>query len=48
MNLIVGLPKSKKENDSGWMIMDILMKPAYFIPVRTTYTAEAYMRIFVW
>ena len=33
MDVIVGLPKSKKENDSVWMKMDRLMKSAHFIPV---------------
>ena len=47
MDFIVGLPKSKKGNDSVWVIMDRLMKSAHFILVRNTYTAEAYARIFI-
>nr|ABD63116.1 hypothetical protein 18.t00012 [Asparagus officinalis] len=47
MDFIVGLPKSKKGNDSLWMIVDRLMKSVHFIPVRTTYTVETYARIFI-
>ena len=43
----MGLPKSKKGNDSVWVIVDRLTKSTHFIPVRTTYTAEAYARIFI-
>ena len=45
MDFIVGLPKSKKGNDSIWVIVDRLSKSAHFLPVRTNYTADTYMRI---
>ena len=47
MDFIVGLPKSKKENDSIWVIVDRLTKLAHFLPVRTTYTVDTYARIFI-
>ena len=47
MDFIVGLPKSKKGNDSIWVIVDRLTKSAHFLPVRTTYTADTYARIFI-
>ena len=47
MDFIVGLPKSKKGNDSVWVIVDRLTKSAHFILLRTTYTTEAYARIFI-
>ena len=47
MDYIVGLPKSKKENDSFWVIIERLTKSAHFIPVKTNCTAKTYARIFV-
>ena len=41
------LPKSKEGNDSIWVIVDRLTKSAYFLPRRTTYTADMYARIFI-
>jgi hypothetical protein len=47
MDFITGLPRTSKGYDSIWVIVDILTKVAYFIPVKTTYKvsqlAELYM-----
>ena len=47
MDFIVGLPRTPKDYDSIWVIVDILTKVAHFIPVKTTYKdsqlAELYM-----
>jgi hypothetical protein len=47
MDFIVGLPHTRARYDSIWVIVDCLMKFAYFIPVKTTYSsaklAERYM-----
>jgi len=47
MNFIVGLPRTKKGNDSIWIIQDRLMKSAYFLPVKTTYTMDMLERIYI-
>lgn len=47
MDFVVALPKTKKEFDSIWAIMDRLTKSAHFIPVRTTYNRENYAGIYI-
>ena len=37
MDFIIGLPKSKKQNDYIFVIVDKLSKAAHFIPVKSTY-----------
>lgn len=48
MDFIDGLPRTRRGNDSIWMIGDRLTKSAYFIPVKPTRTASSlattYMR----
>ncbi|XP_019256308.1 PREDICTED: uncharacterized protein LOC109234697 [Nicotiana attenuata] len=47
MDFITGLPRSHRKFDSIWMIVDRLMKSAHFLPVRSTYTAEDYAKLFI-
>ena len=47
MDLVTGLPRSTKGYDSIWVIVDRLTKSAHFLPVRTTYTAAQYAKIFL-
>ena len=44
---VVGLPQTLRQYDSIWVIVDRLTKFAYFIPVKSTYLAEDYARIFI-
>lgn len=37
MDFIMGLPKSKRNNDSIMVVVDKLSKSAHFIPVQSTY-----------
>ena len=37
MDFITGLPKSKKQNDFIFVVIDKLSKSAHFIPVKLTY-----------
>lgn len=46
MDFIVGLPKTAKGFDSIWVIIDRLTKTAHFLPVKTTYTASTYAKIY--
>ena len=47
MDFVVGLPRAQKQYDSIWVIVDRLTKSAHFIPVKSTYSAEDYARIFI-
>jgi hypothetical protein len=40
MDFIGGLPRSRKGNDSIWVIVDRLTKVAHFIPMRIAYTVD--------
>ena len=37
MEFITGLPKSKKQNDSIFVVIDKFSKAAHFIPMKSTY-----------
>ena len=37
MDFIMGLPKSKNQNDSIFVVVDKLSKVAHFIPMKSTY-----------
>lgn len=47
MDFIVGLPKSKKQNDSIMMFVDKLSKTTHFNPVKSTYQAIQITDIFM-
>lgn len=47
MDFITGLPRSSRKYDSIWVIVDRLTKLAHFLPVRTTYSAEDYARLYI-
>ena len=47
MDFVSGLPRTLKNFDSIWVVVDRLTKSAHFIPVCTTYSAERLARIFI-
>ena len=47
MDFVVGLPRAQRKYDSIWVVVDRLTKSAHFIPVKSTYSAEDYARIFI-
>ena len=47
MYFVVGLPHPQKSYDSIWVVVDRLTKSARFIPVKSSYSAEDYDRIFL-
>eukprot|EP00253_Pinus_taeda_P029666 PITA_29666 len=47
MDVITGLPKSKRSNDSIMVVVDKLSKSAHFIPVQSTYRAAQITNIFM-
>ena len=47
MDFVVGLPRTQKQNDSIWFVVDRLTKSAHFIPVKSTFSAEDYATIYI-
>ena len=47
MDFITSLPKSKKQNDSIFVVVDKFSKVAHFIPVKSTYKAVHIADIFL-
>ena len=47
MDFITGLPKSKKKNDSIFVVIDKLLKGAHLIPLKSTYKVENIVDIFL-
>ena len=47
MDFVVGLPKSKRHFDSIWVIVDRMTKSAHFLPVKTSYSAEDYAKLYI-
>ena len=47
MDFITSLPRTPRRFDSIWVIIDRLTKSAQFFPVRTTYSAEDYARLYI-
>eukprot|EP00253_Pinus_taeda_P016605 PITA_16605 len=47
MDFITGLPKTKRNNDSIFVVVDKLSKTAHFIPVQSTYRAAQIAHIFM-
>ena len=47
MDFITCLPKSKKQNDSIFVVVDKLSKETHFIPVKSTYKAVHIADIFL-
>ena len=47
MDFIMGLPKSKKQNDSIFVVVDKLSKETHFILVKSTYKVVHIVDIFL-
>ncbi|TMX05440.1 hypothetical protein EJD97_021538, partial [Solanum chilense] len=47
MDFVFGLPKNRIRHDSIWVIVDRMTKSAHFIPVKSTYRAEDYARLYI-
>ena len=46
MDFIDGLPRTRKGNDSIWVIVDRFTKTAHFIPVKSNRTAQSLAQIY--
>ncbi|XP_062119362.1 uncharacterized protein LOC133833121 [Humulus lupulus] len=47
MDFVVGLPKTSKQHDAIWVIVDRYTKSAHFLPVRMTYTMDQWAELYV-
>ncbi|KAH0775071.1 hypothetical protein KY290_012208 [Solanum tuberosum] len=47
MDFITGLPRSRKQHDSIWVIVDRMTKSAHFLPVKTTNSTEDYAKLYI-
>src|SRR3954464_10234778 len=47
MDFVSGLPRTVKNCDSIWVIMDRLTKSAHFIPIRMDYSMEKLAQLYV-
>ena len=47
MEFIVGLPKTSKDFDSIWAIVDHLTKIANFLPVKVLYLVATYAKLYI-
>jgi len=47
MDFITGLSRSCRQHNSVWVIVDRMTKSAHFLPVKTTYSAEDYAKLYI-
>ncbi|WMV55528.1 hypothetical protein MTR67_048913 [Solanum verrucosum] len=47
MNFITGFPRSHRQHDLIWVIVDPMTKSSYFLSVKTTYSAEDYAKLYI-
>ena len=46
-NFITGLPRTRRQHDSIWVIVDRMTKSSRFLAVKTTYSAEDYAKLYL-
>ncbi|WMV38319.1 hypothetical protein MTR67_031704 [Solanum verrucosum] len=47
MDFVVGLPRTRRQHDSIWVIVGRLTKSAYFLPVKVSYSVEEYAKLYI-
>ncbi|WMV37680.1 hypothetical protein MTR67_031065 [Solanum verrucosum] len=47
MDFIVGVPRTRRQHDSIWVIVDRITKSAHFIPVKVSYSVEDYDKLYL-
>ena len=47
MDFVTGLLRSHRQHDSIWVIVYRMTKSANFLPVKTTYSAEDYAKLYL-
>ena len=47
MDFVVGLPLIGRKHESVWVMVDRLTKSAHFLPVRTDYSLDKMVKIYI-
>ena len=47
MDFVVGLPVTRRKHDSVWVVVDRLTKSAHFLPVRTDYSLDKLVELYI-
>ena len=47
INFITGLPRTRSQHDSIWVIVDKMIKTSRFLVVKTTYSLEDYTSLYI-
>ena len=47
MDLVVGLPLAGRQHDSVWIVVDRLTKSAHFLPMRTDYSLDKLVELYI-
>ena len=47
IDFIVGLPRTQRQQDSSWVIVDRMSKFAHFIPIKVSFSAEDYTKLYI-
>ena len=47
MDFVMGLPKTPRQHDAIWVVVDRLTKAAHFLPIRQTDTLDKLARIYI-
>ena len=47
MDFITGLPRSRRQYYSIWVIFDQMTKSTHFLPIKTTHSTKYYARLYI-
>ena len=47
MDFITGLPRTRRQHDSIWVLVDRMTKSSHFLAVKTTDSAEDYPKLYI-
>jgi len=47
MDFVVGLPRTQRQHDSIWVIIDKMTKSTHFIPVKVSFSAKDYAKLYI-
>ena len=47
MNFITGSPRTRRQHDSIWVIVDMMTKSSRFLAIKTIHSAEDYAKIYI-
>jgi len=47
MDFITGLPRTHRQFDSIWVIVDQMTKSVHFLPINTSFSSEDYSKLYI-